>query len=668
MLRLDAEKFGDGRVRRGDARRPNARASPPARLVWPRASLIADRRSCTSIPSPQAGPVPRARRPDRGRPGRPRLRGARDRRGGRRSRGYATTASGFRRFLARTRGRCSTRSAPRSSTRPRSAAPCSGCCWSAGVDPTLGEPHPGDHLRAHDAARGARPGPLPAGPDARDGPHRRLADDRRPAASARRSSATPSPASRSSCATGHTGQTDAARSRGRGDREATAPARGLAGDRVAGVRLVGIADGGPRRRPVTRRAGPSWHPVAAAAGRALRPRPVLRLALPVLRLRRLRRCRGARPAGARSTAFVAALGGRAGAAGRRARCGLRRAAGRRSRRSTSAAGRRRSCRPTRSPRCSPGFATATASPPAPRSRSRPIPGPTNAAMPERSGAAGVTRLSLGAQAVDGGPAPARPAPSRRSTSCGRRGRPGRPASAPSASTCCTTCPASTLADWIDDARRGPRARARPPVALRADARRSRRRGPDRPRRRPPADDAPAPDAGAHRRDRHRTRIARRPSTTTPSTGWPTTAGTATRSATGPARATRAATTSSTGSGGRTRRSVRARTPSTAVTRRWNAARLDGYLAALTPADGSDAALPPGRSERSIASHGGRRDGDPRAADGPRSAARGRPRAAARRRRSAGRWPPSCSTRRRDDRVRPDDARPAALERAVRRLV
>ena len=33
-----------------------------------------------------------------------------------------------------------------------------------------------------------------------------------------------------------------------------------------------------------------------------------------------------------------------------------------------------------------------------------------------------------------------------------------------------------------------------------------------------------------------------------------------------------------------------------VTRRWNAARLDGYLAALSPADGSRPALPPGASE------------------------------------------------------------------------
>ena len=31
-------------------------------------------------------------------------------------------------------------------------------------------------------------------------------------------------------------------------------------------------------------------------------------------------------------------------------------------------------------------------------------------------------------------------------------------------------------------------------------------------------------------------------------------------------------------------------------RRWNAARLDGYLAALAPADGADPALPPGGTE------------------------------------------------------------------------
>ena len=33
-----------------------------------------------------------------------------------------------------------------------------------------------------------------------------------------------------------------------------------------------------------------------------------------------------------------------------------------------------------------------------------------------------------------------------------------------------------------------------------------------------------------------------------------------------------------------------------ATRRWNAARLDGYVAALTPADGSEPRLPPGAAE------------------------------------------------------------------------
>jgi coproporphyrinogen III oxidase-like Fe-S oxidoreductase len=33
-----------------------------------------------------------------------------------------------------------------------------------------------------------------------------------------------------------------------------------------------------------------------------------------------------------------------------------------------------------------------------------------------------------------------------------------------------------------------------------------------------------------------------------------------------------------------------------LTRRWNAARLDGYLAALTPSDGGTPGLPPGGSE------------------------------------------------------------------------
>ena len=51
----------------------------------------------------------------------------------------ATTGSASR-TRGRTRARCSTRPPPRSSTRSRSAAPCSACCSSAGVDPTARDP------------------------------------------------------------------------------------------------------------------------------------------------------------------------------------------------------------------------------------------------------------------------------------------------------------------------------------------------------------------------------------------------------------------------------------------------------------------------------------------------------------------------------------------------
>ena len=65
------------------------------------------------------------------------------------------------------------------------------------------------------------------------------------------------------------------------------------------------------------------------------------------------------------------------------------------------------------------------------------------------------------------------------------------------------------------------------------------------------------------RSTSRTRTGPPRSTTTPSTASPTSAGAATRSATGRGRVTSAATTSPTGSAGRTRRSGRAPTPSTA---------------------------------------------------------------------------------------------------------
>ena len=106
-----------------------------------------------------------------------------------------------------------------------------------------------------------------------------------------------------------------------------------------------------------------------------------------------------------------------------------------------------------------------------------------------------------------------------------------------------------------------RARTRPPVAVRADARRPGRGGPDGRRRRPPADVGRGAALARRSRGPSRTRIAPRRSTTTRSSSSRRPAGAATRSRTGPARATRAATTSRTGSDGRTRRSGPAPTPS-----------------------------------------------------------------------------------------------------------
>ena len=88
--------------------------------------------------------------------------------------------------------------------------------------------------------------------------------------------------------------------RSRRSRDAPA-ARGLAGHRDAGVLLAGPVSA---ERP----AGPT------APGRAVRPRPVLRLALPVLRLRGRRRLGGAR-AGNRLGA-LAARSGRSSTCGR----------------------------------------------------------------------------------------------------------------------------------------------------------------------------------------------------------------------------------------------------------------------------------------------------------------------------------------------------------------
>ena len=322
-----------------------------------------------------------------------------------------------------------------------------------------------------------------------------------------------------------------------------------------------------------------------------------------------------------------------------------RAAGRRSRRSTSAAGHRRSCRPRRSARSWRGSATATASQPAPRSRSRPTPGLTSAATPARSGRPGSTRLSLGAQAMSA--AGLRRLGRRhrvvdvvRAVADGARRRdrldqPRPPVRRP-----------GCLARRLDrDARGRPGARARPPVALRAHARRSGRRGADRPRGRPPADDRRRATLARDGADRHRTRIAPRPSTTTRSTVWRTTAGAATRSATGHGQDTRAATTSSTGNAGRTRRSVPARTPSTG---RRGAGTRPGSRAISPRSHQPTAASRACR--RAAPSRSMRPRPPPRRSSsdcGRIAASRSPPRMSRpSRTRSAGRWPPSCSTSRR----------------------
>ena len=109
-----------------------------------------------------------------------------------------------------------------------------------------------------------------------------------------------------------------ARHRGRGGRAPAPDARGLAGPGHAGRRGALSTDPARGRGP--------------AAGRALRPRPVLRLALPVLRLRGLRGVGGAGPGRARRrrsrTPLLAELGLRADAADARVRAGPGRRCGR----------------------------------------------------------------------------------------------------------------------------------------------------------------------------------------------------------------------------------------------------------------------------------------------------------------------------------------------------
>ena len=208
---------------------------------------------------------------------------------------------------------------------------------------------------------------------------------------------------------------------------------------------------------------------------------------------------------------------------------------------------------------------------------------------ERGDAAGASRRRRHAS-VDRRPGDVgRRPPAAWPTASGRRRRPGRRRGARGRHRLGQPRPAVRRAGRdagrLDrDARRGARPRARPPVALRPDPRRSGRRRADRPGRRPPADD---PGARRWRDDRPAAPgrgPGRRASTTTPSTAWPARAGAATRSAIG----------RDPGHESRHNAMYWERRPFEAVgpgahafdgaTRRWNAARLDGYLAALTPPD------------------------------------------------------------------------------------
>ena len=197
-------------------------------------------------------------------------------------------------------------------------------------------------LRARDAPR-ARPGRdrYLLVPDARDRPRRRLADGPHRRHRARRSWATPSPAFAVFLTHRPRRPDQAARPRGRGDREAPPTARGLAGHRRSRSRPRATGDARPtggtaRTAPAGRststsrsasrsaRTATSWSTrVARRAGRRTGSR------------RSSRRCRS-------SSTCVPTRSTRASAPGR----------GRRSRPCTSAAARRRCCRRTTSRRSS----------------------------------------------------------------------------------------------------------------------------------------------------------------------------------------------------------------------------------------------------------------------------------------------------------------------------
>ena len=408
------------------------------------------------------------------------------------------------------------------------------------------------------------------------------------------------------------------------------------------------------------------------AGRAVRPHPVLRLALPVLRLRRRTpaRRRAAREPGRRRSsrrsaveldlradALDAAFGAGRGRRSRRVYLGGGtpsllpaetvaglldldpRAVRHRRRRRGHARGQPRARRARRR-------RALCARPASPGCRSAPRRCRRRRAPAARPAASGRRR---------------RPTPSPRPASGRHRlGQPRPPVRRP-----------RRLARRLDrHARGGARPRAGPPVALRADARRPGRRGADRAERRPPADDGgraplarasarPAQDEDRAAAEYHHAvhRLA--------DDGW---------------RGYEISNWARPGHESRhnlaywERRPYEAVGPGRARLRRRDAGAgtRPGSMAtsaALTPPGGAAAALPPGGAEVDRPGDRGRRGGDPRPADGPRRPARRRP--TSRHSADAFGWALAAELldvdRRRPG--RPDDARPPALERAVRsRLV
>ena len=653
MLRLDAERFGTAEYYEATARRRAAAAPPPARLV---------RARVRPSPSPSCSSTPRRRRDL--------FLGLGDRLGavlGGLAYGLARrslVAVGFATLplppdplpgrRGRTRARCSTRPRPRSSTRWRSAAPSSACSSSTGVDPTLANLI--QALVYTLTTRLGAPGRdrYLLRPGARDRPHRRLADGRRPAASPRRSSATRSPASRSSCAPATPARPSRAAARSRRSRS------GAARPRAGGSSGRGSADV----------AGPLTRGRGRAAARRSRSTSTSRSA-----------SRSARTATSSSTRVPPRAGrGRGsdafldGARTRSSSCAptrsTRRSArrGRRSRRVYLGGG---------TPSLLPAEAVAalldhvrgrgSGSPPAPRSRSRRTPVPTSAATPAAlRGRRRHPALARRPVAVDAElRAPRPPAPGRATSATRSRAAreagigsvsldllydvPGRDRS-PTGSTTLEAALALepdhlslyalTLDDPDAEGLTGPGGDHLPTTAGARRWRDARPAGPGRGPRR-----GPVPP-------RRRT-------------ASPRPAGAATRSATGRGPATRAGTTSSTGSAGRTRRS--ARRPRLRRRRRGAGTRPASRATSRRSRrpTGSAPRLPPGR----LRGRSTRRPRPPRrssSACGPTAASRSRPPhepPLARRVRLGPRRRAPRRHRRRSD--RPDDPRPPALERAVR---